>query len=95
MTLTIALISSAAVVVAAVISFAGVWMKSFLDQQARERESIRADVEKLKKQVANLGVQGRYKDDYINMLRSHIEEEKPPPPPSYPPALLRIAMEGF
>lgn len=66
-----------------------------IDQLQEERVAIKSDVAQLKNQVSGLLLQGRYKDDYINNLRSHIEQGNPPPPPNYPPELLRIGIEGL
>lgn len=107
--MTVALVSSGGVVVAAVIALLGVWLsdrtamrklvaetnQQLVDNLQEERQNIKRDLEQLKHQVAMLLLQGRYKDDYINELRSHIEQGKPPPPPSYPAGLLRIASEGL
>lgn len=104
-----AIIGTVGVVIAAVLGLVGVWLsdrtqmrKLATDSNARlvdnlqeERQTIKRDLDTVKRQVAGLLLQGRYKDDYINELRSHIEQGKPPPPPSYPPGLLRIASEGF
>lgn len=69
--------------------------QSLVDNLQEERQAIKRDLDQLKRQVAGLLLQGRYKDDYINELRSHIEQGKPPPPPNYPQGLLRIANEGI
>lgn len=98
-----------AAVVAGALGLLGVWMNDrtamrklaqdsnsqLIDQLQQERTAIKRDVDMLKRQVAALLLQGRYKDDYINELRSHIEQGKPPPPPSYPAGLLHIAAEGL
>lgn len=100
----IAIVSATGVILAAGLGLAGVWLSDrtamrklvvnanqrLVDNLQEERQAIKRDLEQLKRQVAVLLLQGRYKDDYINMLRSHIEEGKGPPPPSYPQGLLRI-----
>lgn len=105
----IAVIGAAGVVLAAVIGLLGVWRSDrtalqrvvtesnarLVDNLQEERQAIKRDVEQLKRQVSALLLQGRYKDDYINELRSHIEQGKPPPPPPYPAGLLRIVTEGI
>lgn len=66
-----------------------------VDQLQEERGEIKLTLVTVSHKVDMLMLQGRYKDDYINALRSHIEQGNPPPPPGYPPELLRIAMEGL
>lgn len=104
-----ALVGTAGVILAAVIGLIGVWLsdrtqmrrlvadanQALVDNLQEERQNIKRDLEMVKRQVAGLLLQGRYKDDYINVLRSHIEQGKPPPPPEYPKALLHIASEGL
>lgn len=87
------LITTAAAVVVALMGLVGVVLKIAYDSLTDERTTIKADVGHLKQQVSGLLLQGRYKDDYINTLRSHIELDKGPPPPGYPVGLLRIASE--
>lgn len=96
-------------VAVAILGLVGVWLndrtamrklvqdsnKQLVDNLQEERVEIKRDVQQLKRQVAALMLQGRYKDDYINTLRSHIELGKPPPAPSYPAGLLNIASEGL
>jgi UDP-N-acetyl-D-mannosaminuronate dehydrogenase len=105
----IAVIGAVGIIGAGLLGLVGVWLsdrtqmkKMATDANARlvdnlqeERQQIKRDLELVKKQVSGLLLQGRYKDDYINELRSHIEQGKPPPPPSYPLGLLRIATEGL
>lgn len=69
--------------------------KQLVDNLQEERLEIKRDLQQLKRQVAGLLLQGRYKDDYINVLRSWIELRKGPPPPEYPAGLLTIASEGL
>jgi peptidoglycan hydrolase CwlO-like protein len=66
-----------------------------IDQLQEERTEIKEKLARVSAKVDAVLLQGRYKDDYINMLRSHIEQGQPPPPPGYPPELLRIASEGM
>lgn len=96
-------------VLAALAGLVGVWLndrtamrrlvqdsnKQLVDNLQEERVEIKRDLQQLKRQVSALLLQGRYKDDYINMLRAHIELRKPPPAPSYPDGLLNIASEGL
>lgn len=107
--MTIAVIGSGGVVVAALLGLLGVWLsdrasykkliadnnQSLVDNLQEERREIKRDLATVKKQVGLLLMQGRYKDDYINVLRDHIERELGPPPPGYPPQLLHIASEGL
>lgn len=107
--MSVAIVTTAGVIVAAMLGLIGVWlsdrtaMRKMIEQSNRqlvdnlqeERQEIKRDLATIKRQVAGLLLQGRYKDDYINELRSHIEQGKPPPPPSYPAGLLRIATEGL
>lgn len=93
--MTIALITVAGGIVVAIFGLVGVVLKIAYDSLQHEKEDIKLDVATLKRQVTGLLLEGRYKDDYINELRSHIELRKPPPPPHYPPQLLRIASEGL
>lgn len=107
--MTIAVVSAAGFVLAAVIGLIGVWLSDrtqmkklvqdantrLVDNLQEERQAIKTDVAQLKRQVSGLLLQGRYKDDYINELRAHIEQGKPPPPPSYPKGLLHISTEGL
>lgn len=102
--MTIALVTTIGVVAAAGLGLLGVWLsdrtamrklvvhsnQQLVDNLQEERQSIKRDLEQLKRQVAVLLLQGRYKDDYINVLRTHIETGKGPPPPHYPAGLLRI-----
>lgn len=88
-------IGTAATILVALFGLIGVVLKIAYDSLTEDKSQIKADVSQLKHQVSALLLQGRYKDDYINALRSHIEQGKPPPPPSYPHALLRIAAEGL
>lgn len=105
----IAVIGAIGVVVAACLGLLGVWLsdravyrkmvadanQTLVENLQEERTEIKRDLAVVKRQVAMLMLQGRYKDDYINVLRDHIERELGPPPPAYPPALLRIASEGL
>lgn len=107
--MTAAIIATAGVIIAACLGLLGVWLsdrtsmkklvadsnQALVDNLQEERQTIKRDLDQVKRQVAGLLLQGRYKDDYINELRSHIEQGKPPPPPGYPAALLRIASEGL
>lgn len=109
MTVAVALISAAGLVVAGVVGLVGVWISDrtqmkrmvsdansvLVDNLQEERKEIKQDLQQLKRHVGGLMLQGRYKDDYINELRAHIEAGNPPPPPTYPPGLLRIASEGL
>lgn len=101
----IAIIGAAGLIVAAALGLIGVWLSDrtamrklvsdansrLVDNLQEERQAIKKDLAQLKRQVAMLMLQGRYKDDYINELRVHIESGKPPPPPAYPAGLLRIS----
>lgn len=69
--------------------------QTLIDQLQEERKEIKDDVRHLRRMVDLALLQGHYKDDYINILRAHIEQRKPPPPPEYPAALLRIVSEGL
>lgn len=91
----IALITVTGAIIAALIGAIGIAMKIVYDNLQSEKTEIKDSVETLKREVAGLKLGGRYKDDYINALRSHIEQGKPPPPPAYPIGLLRIASEGL
>lgn len=96
-------------VIVAAIGLLGVWLndrtamrrlvqdsnRQLVDNLQEERVEIKRDLQQLKRQVSALLLQGRYKDDYINMLRAHIELRKPPPAPAYPAGLLNIASEGL
>lgn len=91
----IALVTVTGAIIAALIGAIGIAMKIVYDNLQSEKTEIKDSVETLKREVAGLKLGGRYKDDYINTLRSHIEQGKPPPPPAYPIGLLRIAAEGL
>jgi uncharacterized protein YoxC len=91
----VAIIGAVATVIVAVFGLVGIALKIAYDSLQEEKHEIKTDVSHLKRQVTGLLLEGRYKDDYINELRSHIELRKPPPPPHYPPQLLRIASEGL
>lgn len=69
--------------------------QTIVDNLQEERSDIKSDLNHVKRQVSALLMESRYKDDYINVLRDHIQTEKGPPPPAYPVALLRIASEGL
>lgn len=102
-------VAVAGAIITAIAALTGVWINDrrnyqklvlesngkLVDQLQEERHEIKSDLRSVKGKVELLLLQGRYKDDYINVLRSHIETGKPPPPPGYPPELLRIAMEGL
>lgn len=88
-------IGAAATVLVALIGLVGIVLKIAYDTLAEDKATIKEDVAALKRQVTALLLESRYKDDYINELRAHIESGKPPPPPHYPPQLLRIATEGL
>lgn len=104
-----AVIAALAGVVVAAFGLFGVWLNDrtamrrvvqesnakLVDNLQEERIEIKRDLQQLKRQVSALLLQGRYKDDYINMLRAHIELRKPPPAPAYPAGLLNIATEGL
>lgn len=66
-----------------------------IERLDKERDEIKASLGHAHRKLDLVLLEGRYKDDYINSLRSHIEQGKPPPPPPYPEALLRIATEGL
>lgn len=93
--MTLLIITSVVTVVVALVGLIGAVLKIAYDALTEEKSQIKDDVTTLKRQVAGLLLQGRHKDDYINTLRSHIEQGKPPPPPPYPAALLRITNEGL
>lgn len=107
--MTVMVLAPLGVVIAALVGLAGVWLSDrtqmkklvsdansvLVDNLQEERKEIKADLNQLKRHVGGLMLQGRYKDDYINELRAHIEAGNPPPPPTYPPGLLRIASEGL
>lgn len=88
-------VGAAATLLVALFGLIGVVLKIAYDSLTAEKSQIKEDVAHLKHQVSALMLQGRYKDDYINTLRAHIELGKPPPPPAYPISLLRIASEGL
>lgn len=73
MTLAIAIISGAFLVMGAMVSVLG---NLFL----QDRKDLRDRVEKLEKRE-------RIRDDYIVKLRTHILRGDPPPPPPYPEGL--------
>lgn len=50
---------------------------------------LRADIASLKRELADVRLEMRIKDDYIGTLRSHIDQRKDPPPPAWPVALTR------
>lgn len=95
--------------ISALVGIVTVWMKDkrdyqtalmaandkLVDQLQEERSEIKDKLHRVSMKVDGLMLQGRYKDDYINSLRSHIEQGNPPPPPGYPPELLRIGVEGL
>lgn len=107
--MSVAIVGAVGIIGAAGLALLGVWLSDrtamkklvadandkLVDNLQEERSAIKADVAVLKRQVGGLLLQGRYKDDYINMLRDHIEKKKGPPPPGYPTELLHIAMEGL
>lgn len=107
--MTVAIITTVGVILAAILGLIGVWLsdrtamrrmvetsqQKLVDNLQEERQEIKRDLAVVKRQVGGLLLQGRYKDDYINELRAHIEQGKPPPPPSYPAGLLRLATEGL
>jgi hypothetical protein len=66
-----------------------------VDQLQEERSEIKGQLTSVTRKVDILLLERRYSEDYINTLRSHINEGKGPPPPGYPPELLRIASEGL
>jgi peptidoglycan hydrolase CwlO-like protein len=98
-----------AALIAAIVGLVTVWIKDkrdyqsliftandkLIDQLQEERGEIKDKLSRVAMKVDGLLLQGRYKDDYINALRSHIEQGNPPPPPNYPPELLRIGIEGL
>lgn len=98
-----------AALIAAVAGLITVWVKDkrdyqtailgandkLIDQLQEERNEIKEKLTRIAVKVDGLLLQARYKDDYINSLRSHIEQGNPPPPPGYPPELLRIGIEGL
>lgn len=65
--------------------------RALVDNLQEERGELKERISVLENKVDMVLMQGRYKDDYINELRNHIETGKPPPPPNYPAALMGIA----
>lgn len=50
--------------------------------------NFRAEITGLRIEMAGLRAEVRVRDDYIGLLRRHINDGQQPPPPSWPPALL-------
>lgn len=68
------------VVVSAVVAY---WQKATSDLV----HALQVEVASLRDEVAGLKSRERIAEDYIDVLREHIENRQPPPPPPWPHGL--------
>ena len=80
--LFVAVLALLGVVIGAVLAF---WQKTISDLV----HALQTEVAALRLELASARSQERISDDYIDSLRSHINDRKPPPPPPFPPGLTR------
>lgn len=71
------------------LGFVGGGRSEVMKHMQHQIDSLRADLGELRAEIRAKDVEIRYRDNYIGMLVTHINEGHPPPPPSWPPMLER------